>query len=838
MREADTAPLTADRWQRIAAIFHAALELPESDRVPFLERTCAGDDALIGEVLDLLSAFDDAKSFRPPAETPEFGGRRGEIIGGYRLEAELGHGGMGTVYLANRADGQFEQQVALKVVSPHLRTRFFAERFRSERQILATLSHPNITRLLDGGVSGSGDPYLVMEYVDGQPIDRYCDQRLLTVADRVRLFVQVCSAVEYAHRKLVVHRDLKPANVLMTSDGLPKLLDFGTARLLAADGVEATTRLHAMTMRYASPEQLRGEPVSTSMDVYSLGVTLYELVVGAWPFGNPESPMAGLERALREVAPAPPQSLVTEESARLRSTSQAKLASLLHGDLRSVMLKAIESDARRRYSSVEQFSEDLRRWLTGQPVLAREQTLLYRGARFAKRHRWRLAAAAVVAAALCVSILVAVRQYGREQRRIVQVRNLSQSYLGDILSEVGKLPGSMKARLLIVDRARRNLDQLLPEAPNDPELRRVLEAAYLQLGDIQGKPFTVSLGDTAGALESYGKAEKMAALASDRDWESLAALVRARRTIAQIEARAGEESEAVAELNSALEPATRLWRNAPPGLRVDGQSAAALYVETNLTLGYTMLKAVERTPGDVPQLQRVLAQLRRTVGIAEQIHAAHPSQRGNQYMGFVLEYLGNATGDSGYFTEAVAAHRRTTDSACGAFAKDPGPQTQRDCGDALGELSWALHWTGDGEQAIQEALQALSLIAPVSKAEPDSVEAQQDLAYAYMHLGAAENTAGRYVQAIGPLRTAEARMQALRQTSAGDPLEARGLEADIERELGDALLGTNQPGAAAQALGKALAAAQRSPKSAYWITYIQRQLAKARSLRMASTHQK
>ena len=833
MNEAALMPLTAERLQRLEAIFHAVLETPEFRRAAFLEKECRGDAALMAEIQALLAAFVDEKRFQLPAETQEFSGRLGEIVGGYRLEAELGHGGMGTVYLATRADGQFEQQVALKVVSPHLRTRFFAERFRSERQILATLSHPNITRLLDGGVSASGDPYLVMEYVDGQPIARYCDDRRLTVANRVRLFLQVCSAVEYAHRKLVVHRDLKPANVLMTGDGTPKLLDFGTARLLAGGGVEATTRLHAMTTRYASPEQLRGEPASTSMDVYSLGVALYELVVGAWPFGNAQSPAANLERALREVPPAPPQSLLTEESARLRSSSRTKLASLLHGDLRNVMLKAIEADPRRRYGSVEQLAEDLRRWLAGQPVLAREQTLLYRGMRFAKRHAWPLAATAVVGAALCVSILVAVRQYGREQRRIVQVRNLSQSYLTDILNEVGKLPGSMRARLLIVDRAGRNLDQLLPDAPDDPELRRVLAAAYLQLGDIQGKPFTVSLGDTSGALASYGKAISMAAGASPGDWESLGVLVRARRTTAQIEARAGRESEALAELNSALAPAERLWRNAPSQFRIDGKPAAAQYVETNLTLGYIMLKAAERTPEDVSRLQRVLAQFRRTAALDGQLKAGYPGATRitaacYQYMGFVLEYLGYATADSRYFHEAVDAHQRAADVACEMFARDPRPPTQRNCGDALGELSWALHWAGEGDRAVEGASRALALIAPVSSAEPDSVEAQQDLAYVYMHLGAAENTAGRFEQAINHLRMAEARMRALHPSSVDDPLEANGLDTDIERELGDALLARGDLAQAAVALEKALASAEESPKSAVWISYIQRQLTRAR----------
>ena len=293
---------------------------------------------------------------------------------------------------------------------------------------------------------------------------------MLAVPDRIRLFLQACSAVEYAHRNLVVHRDLKPGNVLVAKDGNAKLLDFGTAKLLlAAPPGSTTTRFRAMTPRYASPEQLRGEPVSTSMDVYSLGVMLYELATGAWPFGDPDSPIAGLERAVRDIDPRPPGSVIADEAARLRSSSKAKLAGVLDGDLRHVIARAIEADSRRRYASVEQLSADLRDLPGGgEPVLARRHHhWLYRcraGLRAAASLRL-LAAAAVLTVVLGFAILTAVQEYGREQRRMVQVRNLSQSYLTDILNEVGKLPGSMKARMLIVDRARKNLDQLLPRSP-------------------------------------------------------------------------------------------------------------------------------------------------------------------------------------------------------------------------------------------------------------------------------------------------------------------------------------------------------------------------------------
>jgi len=828
--DAGVTALTPERWQRVEFIFHAALETPEPARAEFLRKSCGGDAGLLEELSNLLFAFKEEKRFQQPAGANQANGRLGETVGGYKLEAELGQGGMGTVYLAHRADGEFEQQVALKVVSSHLRTRFFTERFRAERQILADLNHPNITRLLDGGVDVTGDPYLVMEYVDGQAINRYCDQRFLAIPDRIRLFLQACSAVEYAHRKLVVHRDLKPGNVLVTSDGALKLLDFGTAKLLLTALAESeTTRFGAMTPRYASPEQLRGEPVSTSMDIYALGVMLYELVAGAWPFGDPNSPIAGLERAVRDVDAAPLGSLITDESARLRSTPKAKLARILEGDLRSVIAKAIESDPRRRYSSVEQLSEDLRRYLAGQPVLAHQQTWAYRGARFVQRHRWRLVLGAVLSAGMGLSAITALQQYGRGQRRLVQVRDLSQSYLTDILREVQKLPGSMKASLLIVDRARKNLDQLAPEAPHDPELRRALATAYLELADIQGKPFTVSIGNTQGALESYGKAETIAAQSAPNDWEMLAVLVQARIMTAVIETREGNFAEARSLLNSTLDPARRLWKDAPGDFHVNGKPAAALYAEANLRLGHVMLNAADT----VPELQETLAQIRRTIAIAEEIQAAHPGMDdvagvASQYAGFTMEGLGLRTGNRAYFEQSVAAHQRSADSACQAFQNEPSQQAQRKCGDALGELSWAMHQAGEGEPAVQAASQSIAMMEPVAKAEPDSVEAQQDLIDAYFHLGAAESVAGKLGAAMSQLRKAESMMLGrLRKAAPNDALQTSKLYSDIQRELGDTLLRTHDFDAAAGAFEESIAAFPDSAKPSWLFRDLEGRLARA-----------
>jgi len=811
----------AERWKRLESAFHAAREAPETNRNELVRHLCEGDDTLLVELEELLGAFEESNRFKAPQEansaaaaSEEGKGYLREDVGGYELQRELGQGGMGTVYLARRTDGEFEQQVALKVVSAHLRTNFFTERFRAERQILANLNHPNITRLLDGGVSALGDPYLVMEYVDGETINRYCDKRLMNIPDRIKLFLQVCSAVEYAHRNLVVHRDLKPGNVLVTADGTAKLLDFGTAKLLMTGLEESTTtRFGAMTPRYASPEQLRGESVSTSMDVYSLGVMLYELVCGGWPFGDPNSPIAGLERAVREVPPTPPAVCVTDESARLRSTSKSKLGRILNGDLRNIVCKALEASPRRRYLSVEQLSADLSSYLEAKPVRARSHTWWYRGARFVQRYRWQMCLGVGLSAIIGVSGVFALRQYGLEQQRMAQVRELSQSYLTDVLKEVSKLPGSMNARLLIVDRARRNLDQLLPDAPGDPELRRALAGAYLQLGDIQGRSFTVSLGDTNGALLSYRKAETLARGGAANDWDLVAKLVAARKRMATIETRSGHYQQAIALLTSALEPARRLWTEAPHDLQFEGQPAAALFPTVHFSLGHAMLNA--NTASTAQGYGEALAQLKKTIAIAEHIQAEHPGMRDiagvcSEYAGFALEGLAVQTGDKRYFQEAVAAHRRGQESTCETFEKTPDPRSQRNCADAFGELSWALHNTGEGEAAIQAAQRALALMEPVSAAEPNSLEAQQDLANAYNHLGSAENTAGKYQDALRHLRIAEAKLRPLEQVAADDPLETVKLYVDIQRQISQAQLSLHDAKGAVRTLQKGLIAAQGS----------------------------
>ena len=286
--------MNPERWQQIRRVLDDAIATPEADRPALLDAACGGDLELRAEVESLLSSHQKAGTvfLRKPAvvlnapmsDSGDEGGRVGRRVGVYRLVEQIGQGGMGEVYRAVRADGQYEKEVAIKFVRVGLDSRSVLERFRYERQVLASLDHPNIARLLDGGTTDEGIPYLVMELIEGIPLDQYCDASSLTVTERLRLFLQVCSAVQYAHQHLVIHRDIKPGNILVTKEGIPKLLDFGVAKILDPAASSQTTVANPMTPAFASPEQIRGEPITTSTDVYSLGVVLYQLLTGLSPY--------------------------------------------------------------------------------------------------------------------------------------------------------------------------------------------------------------------------------------------------------------------------------------------------------------------------------------------------------------------------------------------------------------------------------------------------------------------------------------------------------------------------------------------------------------------------
>jgi serine/threonine protein kinase len=425
-----------EHWRRIDRIFAHLLELPPKERRAFLDETCGDDPELCREVERLLDADERNATFleRPAGELMGISAPSPErdLLGPYRLLRRIGGGGMGTVYLARREDEHYQREVAIKVLRSGLESTEALHRFFAERQILARLEHPNIARLYDGGSTEDGRPYLVIELVEGLPVDQYCDQNRLTVEQRLDLFRRICSAVQYAHQNLLVHRDLKPGNILVTTEGEPKLLDFGIAKQLGHEpgGDLDKTRdgLRMMTPSYASPEQVKGEPVATASDIYSLGVLLYELLAGRGPFRLVHSAVSlpyEMERAICEQEPERPSEALfrpgnppAEEIARNRKTRPRALQRRLQGDLDNIILMALRKESERRYASVGQLSRDLESHLRNLPVMARPDTLLYRSRKFLRRHRAGVAAAVLVvmiAAGFMASLMAQGRRLARER---------------------------------------------------------------------------------------------------------------------------------------------------------------------------------------------------------------------------------------------------------------------------------------------------------------------------------------------------------------------------------------------------------------------------------------
>jgi serine/threonine protein kinase/tetratricopeptide (TPR) repeat protein len=475
-----------ERWRRVEELFHRALGLASAERAALLEAECGGDGDLRARVERLLEADERPHAlvdrFESGALLPAGDPLLGREVGPYRLSALIGVGGMGVVYRAQRVDGLFEREVAVKLIRIELAGPTLVRRFEAERRALAALNHPNIAQLLDGGATPEGRPYLVMELVLGTPIDRYCDEHRLSVEERLRLFVRVCRAVHYAHQNLVVHRDLKPGNILVDAQGEPKLLDFGIARLLA----ESSPRTDSLTLTgapvltpdYASPEQLLLGPVTTAMDVYSLGVVAYELLAGRRPFQSENLPPIDWQRAVIERAPKRPSTTAiepraapaagaastvsAEEVATRRSATPRSLERRLRGDLDRIVLMALRKEPERRYGSAKELADDVEAHLAGLPVRARPDSMVYRTTKFVRRNRLAVALCVAVFASLLVGLLAARRAEQRARAQAVHARieadsfqRISEFLLDDFLSSTDASSDAARERLGVLDQAAR-----------------------------------------------------------------------------------------------------------------------------------------------------------------------------------------------------------------------------------------------------------------------------------------------------------------------------------------------------------------------------------------------
>jgi serine/threonine-protein kinase len=527
--------LPAERWGEVSALFAELLDLPHAERNARLA-ALAHDTPLHAELLSLLASADSVgdrfeQSATIPAPTPD-APRIGRRIGPYELVREIGQGGMGTVYEGERVDDDFRKRVAIKLVSVVGHRAQALARFQRERQLLARLEHRNIAALVDGGVTDEGEPYFIMEYVEGEPIDRWCAARHLGLRERLALFRQVCAAVQYAHEHLIIHRDLKPGNILVAEDGTVKLLDFGIAKLAdptVAD-TETLTQTGAlpMTVAYASPEQLRGDEVTTASDIYSLGVVLYELVTGVRPFAPTSRGAALLDRG---VPTAPSRAVVPDSGPTREPDTAVRLRRALAGDVDSIILMALRPEADRRYRTAQQLADDLQRFLTGLPVMAQPDTLGYRVGKFARRNRVAVAAAALAVTALVGGTVVALRQARvaraerdravLEQQRTAQVTQFFQNVLSTSKpQESGAATTVLEAIDLVIPR----IDSSFANAPDlRAAIKNTLASTLFDMGLYErAKPLLLdavrlhdSLGDRLSLRERADGLYNMAGLENE-----------------------------------------------------------------------------------------------------------------------------------------------------------------------------------------------------------------------------------------------------------------------------------------------------------------------------------
>jgi eukaryotic-like serine/threonine-protein kinase len=709
--------MTGERWEKIESIFHAALGKGAGERPEFLKQACAGDASIEREVTSLLAESDETVAFletpalqvaaRTLAESPQARVRsHPTAIGRYRIVRLLGEGGMGSVYEAEQSEPR--RTVALKIVKVGFATPERLKRFRQEGQILAGLAHPNIARLLDAGYTESGDPFLVMEYVEGLPVDQWCEQHHLDLPARLRLFQKLCEAVQFAHQNLVVHRDLKPGNVLVTAEGEPKLLDFGIAKLADPNVDAGLTVERALTLDYASPEQVRGEPITTASDIYSLGIVLHELITGKPLYQFSDRSLKEAVEGICDRDPPPPS---------------ARAAGRVDADLDAIVLKAVRKEPRERYPSARALGEEIERHLTSMPVQARQGNFRYVALKFARRHRGGVAIAAAVFLALCgagVSVAwearVARQERDLAQQRFNDVRGLAGTVLFDIQNKLAAIPGTMLVRKDLVTAGVEYLDALAKDGSNDPDLQLELGAAYIHVGDLQGNANTQNIGDLAAAQNSYAKAERLARAVLSRRPSG-----RARRLLgdaltaqAYFASRGNQNGKGEPKAIEALQVARERVRLEPANRDAEIQLGAALQCLSAFHLGKDRLPYLAE---EAAVFESMLA--RDPANSTNRRDAALP----HKYIAAVLMSQNDL--------DAAFEHLRRAeelDQACVRAAPDD-PEHKMDL--AIDLSQWGEYYEAKKEvpKAIEYTQAALAIRRGISLADPNDMRARDKLAY-------------------------------------------------------------------------------------------------------------
>ncbi len=784
---------TADaaRWQQIKPLLAQVLERPAVERSRVAERLSGSDAALRAELISLLAAAqadDDAlralpggfalRAMRAHLAAPKLAGKR---VGPWRIASLIARGGQGEVYRAERADGQFEQQVAIKLLRSGFDSGWVASRFAAERQLLAGLDHPNLARVLDGGTTDDGVPYFVMELVEGEPIDACCARLSLPLADRLALFRTVCQVVGYAHSKGIVHRDLKCDNVLVTAQGMVKLVDFGIAKQLNAPSQTTATARRMMTLASSSPEQVRGDQITPASDVYSLGVMLYRLLTQTSPYGNISGDSGyELTRAICDTEPAPPSCVQTATGQALTRAHRRRL----RGDLDAVVLMALRKDPVKRYADAAALGEDIFRHQQSLPVRARRGALGYKLNRFVLRHRAMMGVAMIASLALIAGLGLAVfqgvearRQKERDEKHLAAVSEFANVLIFDVHETLARWPLAPKARKIAIDKARAYIESIGADLEGNPRLMLEVASAHRRLADVQAKQVGAKPGDQAGAVQGYQRArallEQPAADSIDDKPRAARELRETLRPLGHLLAIGGEREEGQATLQRAILLTQRAAEASPRdlGLSIELASTYALLAETlrmapdlpaqpaldMLDQAQAVLTQTLAQDGDnMDALTQMAMVITRRDALYKERHEQTQAQR----------HFDHARPD---FERLVSVTQPNNPEAAANLAK-----INATLGSFLGETE-APTLTVAG---LQEAVRALERL---TAAQPSDVGARFSLVTSRAFLGSALSRNGDHAQGVAQLTQAIEERVALHKVAVPNAYEQRNMALEYQQ---------------------------------------------------------
>jgi len=738
--------MTAPDWSTIDELFERGAEMPTAEREAWLAEACAGRPDLLAEVRSLFRAHDAAPDalepstfrFVPPPDGNDVS--VGSTIGAYTLTRHIGRGGMGDVYLANRTDQAFAHDVAIKITPTSVRGDL-ARRFAAERQILATLRHPNIVTLIDGGMAPGGHAFLVMEYVDGQPLTTWLAERKASLEERLRMFRTVCSAVQFAHRHAVVHRDLKPENILVTADGVVKVLDFGIAKLLdgSVDGTRTGLLTGPLTPNYASPEQLRGLPVTTASDVYSLGVLLFEIIAGVRPY---ETSGRALDVLLKDVLEAP-----ARRASACAAVTLPYSAAQLRGDLDAIVARAMHVDSAERYASAEELSDDIARHLGGKPVVAREPSPGYLLRKLAARHRAVAAVSLFALVAIVGALGAAVYQKRQADARFDDIRQITNALIFDVHDALIEVPGAIEARKLIVQRALVFLDRVAATS-GDERLRFDLARAYNRVGRAQGDPQVPNLGDRSGALASFARAlELLGPLQRSSTYWREASLetIGTHRLTSAVLTRIGRKDEGLARARDALAAAEALHQRS----QGDDQASRML-----ASAAFSVALALQPAPEARPYWDRALE----VFGAQLQARPDDPDR--NRNVALVHKYVGALLQTAGDEQAALERYQAalTLDEKRQKLLLDDR-SVRFDLAIDYANVGSSLARLGRRSEAIPFYDRSITLREGMFAAEPKDVRARVALATAHQKTAQLKLVTGDREQALQHIERVEALLE-------------------------------------------------------------------------------